>query len=370
MSGPTPPDAAAPPAEAAPEPVLDIATLSVATPEAVAETRPPPEPPPSPVLAPLTPIDRLKREPARFDLDQATGVTLRAAGLPLDEPESLVLRSAARLAMPSGAVIAAKPEQGELTLGTFGLVGAGGVLPRHHTAQVAAEQRKRSLALHAFLDMLGRRVSGLHSKAGAKYRPTRNPEPAARVLSAAIGMGTPHLEVRTRIPQAALLFHAGNLAARTRSAERLRAMLEAETGLRVEIEEFAGGYIRLPEEERTRMPKGRGAPQHCALGVSTTAGAQVWDPQARLIIRFGPLDRAAFDSLLPGTPTWLRVTQLARLFVGPDTAFAVNLVLRKDDVPAGSLGSTARLGWTSWMGSSKARRGDARDALFEPREVV
>lgn len=356
--------------EPTPEAMPDITELAVATPEAAAESRPPPEPPLSPVLAPVAPIDRLKREPTRFDIDQATAIALRAAGLPADEPEALVLRTTARLAMPAGAVLAAKPEQGELTLGTFGLVGVGGVLPRHHTAQVAAEQRKRSLALHAFLDMLGRRVTGLHSKAGAKYRPTRNPEPAERVLSAAIGMGTPHLEGRTRIPKAALLYHAGNLAARTRSAERLRAMLEAETGLRVEIQEFAGGYIRLPEEERTRMPKGRGAPQHCALGVSTTAGAQVWDPQARLIIRIGPLDRAAFDSLLPGTPAWLRVTQLARLFVGPDTSFAVNLVLRAGDVPAGALGSTSRLGWTSWMGASKPRRADARDALFEPREVV
>jgi type VI secretion system protein ImpH len=358
------------PDEPAADAVPDVTELTVATPVAAAGSRPPPEPPPSPVLAPTTPLDRLKREPTRFDIDQATAIALHAAGLPADEPEALVLRTSARLAMPAGAVIAAKPEQGELTLGTFGLVGAGGVLPRHHTAQVAAEQRKRSLALHAFLDMMGRRVTGLHSKAGAKYRPTRNPEPAARVLSAAIGMATPHLQGRTRIPQAALLFHAGNLAARTRSAERLRAMLEAETGLPVQIQEFAGGFIRLPEEERTRMPKGRGAPQHCALGVSTTAGAQVWDPQARLVIRFGPLDRAAFDSLLPGTTTWLRVTQLARLFVGPDTAFAVNPILRAADVPVGALGTTARLGWTSWMGASKPRRGDAHDALFEPREVV
>ncbi len=356
--------------ETAAEAIPDITELTVATPEAAAETRPAPEPPPAPLLTPLSPLDRLKREPARFDLDQAVAVSARAAGASPDEPEELALRTTARLAMPGGAVVAAKPEQGELTLGTFGLIGAGGVLPRHHSAMVAAEQRKRSLALHAFLDMLGRRTTGLYPKAGAKYRPTRNAEPTGRVLAAAIGMGTPHLDGRMPLPQEALLYHAGNLAARSRSGERLRAMLEAETGRPVEIEEFAGGYIRLPEEERSRMPKGRGAPQHCVLGVSTTAGAQVWDPQARFIIRFGPLDRAAFDSLLPGTPAWMRVTQLARLFVGPDTAFAVNLVLKKEAVPMGALGSTSRLGWTSWMGASKPRAKDARDALFEPREVV
>ena len=366
MSDTASPDPSAPPAD----PIPDITELAVATPEAVEASRPPPEPPPAPLLRPVAPVDRLKHEPARFDLDQAMTVALRAAGLPADEPEELDLRTAARLAMPGGAVVAAKPEQGELTLGTFGLVGAGGVLPRHHSAMVAAEQRKRSLALHAFLDMLGRRATGLYPKAGAKYRPTRNAEPAGRVLSAAIGMGTPHLGGRMPLPEDALLYHAGNLAARSRSGERLRAMLEAETGRRVEIEEFAGGYIRLPEEERSRMPKGRGAPQHCALGVSTTAGAQVWDPQARFIIRFGPLDRAAFDSLLPGTPAWMRVTQLTRLFVGPDTAFAVNLVLKKEEVPMGALGSTSRLGWTSWSGTSKPRKADARDAVFEPREVV
>ncbi|MBR0684061.1 type VI secretion system baseplate subunit TssG [Roseomonas eburnea] len=357
------------PAEAPPA-LPDLDALTVATQEEAAAARPPPEPPPSPSLAPLSPIERLRREPTRFDLDQAVAVTQRAARAPRNEPESLRLSTSARLAMPGGPVVQARPEEGELTLGTFGLVGAGGVLPRHHTAMVAAEQRKRSLALHAFLDMLSRRTTGLYAKAGAKYRPTRNPEPTSDALAAAIGMRTPHLDGRMRVPFEDLLFHAGNLSSRTRSAERLRAMLEAETSRPVEIEEFAGGYIRLPAEEQTRMPKGRGALQHCALGVSATAGAQVWDPQARFIIRFGPLTRAEFEALLPGTPMWLRVTQLARLFVGPDTAFAVNLVLRKEEVPAATAGGGARLGWSTWTPTSRARRKDARDAVFEPREVV
>jgi type VI secretion system protein ImpH len=362
------PEQQPPAAEAAALPALE--ELAVASEAAAAGSRPAPEPPPSPSLAPAAPLDRLRREPARFDLDQAVAVAQRASGVRPEEPEALRLRTLSRLGMPAGAVVQAKPEEGELTLGTFGLVGAGGVLPRHHTATVAAEQRKRSLALHAFLDMVARRNVGLYPKAGAKYRPTRNPEPTARALSATIGMGTPHLDGRMPVRPEDLLFHAGNLAARTRSAERLRAMLEAETGRRVEIEEFAGGYIRLPEAEQTRMPRGRAAPQHCALGVSATAGAQVWDAQARFIIRFGPLTRAEFDALLPGTRAWLRITQLARLFVGQDTAFAVNLVLRAEEVPAAAAGGGARLGWSTWTGASRPRRKDARDALFEPREVV
>jgi type VI secretion system protein ImpH len=118
------------------------------------------------------------------------------------------------------------------------------------------------------------------------------------------------------------------------------------------------------------MPKGRAAPQHCALGVSAVAGAQVWDAQARFIIRFGPLTRAEFDALLPGTPAWQRITQLARLFVGQDTAFAVNLVLRAEEVPPARAGGGARLGWSSWTPTTRPRRRDAADALFEPRDVA
>ncbi len=362
-----------PSAEPQPEPpavLPDLEALSVATEEEAAAARPPPEPPASPSLNPVPPVDRLRRDPSRFDLDQAFAVAIAASRGNPDAPEELRLRSAARLSMPAGPVVGAKPEDGELTLGTFGLIGAGGVLPRHHTALVAAEQRKRSTALHAFLDMLARRAVGLYAKAGAKYRPTRNAEPTARALSATIGMGTPFHEGRMKVPPEDLLFHAGNLASRTRSAERLRAMLEAETGRRVEIEEFAGGYIRLPAAEQTRMPRGRGPVQHAALGVSAVAGAQVWDPHARFIIRFGPLTRQEFEALLPGTPAWLTVTQLARLFVGPDTSFAVNLVLKKDEVPPARAGGGARLGWSSWSGTSRARAADARDAVFEPREVV
>lgn len=374
-----PPPATDPEPEAAPEPppgpeaapvLPELESLAVATQAQAAPFLPPPEPAPSPVLHAIPPVDRLRREPSRFDLDQAVAITIAASRGKPGEPEELRLRSAARLSMPAGAVLAAKPEDGELTLGTIGLIGAGGVLPRHHTALAAAELRKRSLALHAFLDLLARRTVGLYPKAGAKYRPTRNPEPTGRALGAMFGMGTPFLEGRMKIPNEDLLFHAGNLSSRTRSAERLRAMLEAETGRRVEIEEFAGGYIRLPPEEQTRMPRGRGPTQHAALGVSAVSGAQVWDPHARFIIRFGPLRRREFDALLPGTPAWLRVTQLARLFVGPDTSFAVNLVLHMDEVPPAAAGGGARLGWSTWTGTSRPRKAHARDAVFEPREVV
>ena len=64
------------------------------------------------------------------------------------------------------------------------------------------------------------------------------------------------------------------------------------------------------------------------------------------------------------------LTLRSELFVGPDTSFAVNLVLKKEEVPPARTGGGARLGWSSWSGTSRPRTADARDAVFEPREVV
>lgn len=335
-----------------------------AAPEPQAETD---DPLPSPSLRVLPPAALLRREPTRFHPDEAAAITAKVAKRPVRD---LDYRTPPRLGHPSGAVVQARPEDGQLTFATFGLVGPGGTLPRHHTATVAAEVRKRSRALHGFIDLLARRLAGQFVEAGAKYRPTRNPEPAQRILAAAIGMGTKGLEGRMAIPVDALLYHAGNLASRSRSVERLRALLEAETERQVEIEEFAGGWMRLPTTEQSRMPAGRGAPQHCGLGSTAVLGAQVWDAQARFIIRIGPLTRPEFDALLPGQPAYKRVTDLTRFFVGLDTGFAINLVLKAEDVPQASLGGGARLGWSSWPATPKARTADVRDAIFEPQDIT
>lgn len=335
-------------------------------PESPAAVAPPPESPLilPPALRPRAPRELLAEEPHRFDFDQAVAVAAQGG-----DPMSLRFRTAARLGYPWGEVLSARLEQGELVLGTFGLIGAGGVLPRHFTATTARENRKRSLALHAFLDMVGGRFAAMHALSGAKYRPTRNPDMTSKALSAAIGMGTPGLDGRVPLSMPTLLYHAGNLASRSRSTERLRAMLEEEAGSRVSIEEFAGAWVRLPLSEQTRIAGGgRGATgQNAGLGTGAASGSAIYDPMARFVIRLGPLPRAIFERFLPGTTRHTRLVELTRLFVGLDTAYAVNLVLARDEVPDSQLGTTSRLGWSSWLGQDRPRAKDAADAIFDAR---
>ena len=318
---------------------------------------------------PVAPRDRLRTEPGRFDLDQGIAVAAHGA-----DARDVVFRSTPDLGYAAAPIAQADPDTRRLQLSTFGLTGPGGVLPRHHTAMLAAELRARGHGLHAFLDMLGGRFAALWAKAGAKYRPTRDPAPAERALAAAAGLYTGHLEPRSGVPRNVALFHAGNLASRTRSAERLRALLEAEVGEPVEIVEFAGGWLRLSAQEQTRLGAGgpgrRATGQHAALGVSAMMGSQVWDASARFVVRVGPVRRATFDALLPGRALHGRIVALTRLVVGLDTGFAINPVLAAEDVPALTLSTgdeAGRLGWVSWTSMTQARRGNSSEAMFEVR---
>lgn len=312
---------------------------------------------------------RLIATPGRFDLDQAARVAA-----PGGDVLELRYRTVARLGFPAGEVLAYRPEQRELVIATFGLIGPGGVLPRHQTALVAAEQRKRSRALHHFMDMLANRFTGLYVLAGARYRPTADPAPAERVLAAAIGLETPGLMARAGVARETALYHAGHLAARSRSAARLAAMLEEEAGAPVRIEEFAGRWVRLPPRERTRLAGGgRGTAaegQHARLGEGALLGAETWDAQARLVVRIGPVEARRFAMLLPGRPLHVRMAALTRLFVGPDTGFAIAPVLEAGAIGPLPLGvGGGRLGWTSWLSlpPGRARRRPGTEPCFEPR---
>jgi type VI secretion system protein ImpH len=265
-------------------------------------------------------------------------------------------------------VAQARPAQRELVTPTFGLIGPGGILPRHYTALVDAESRKRSTALHAFLDMLSRRFTGLYVKAGSKYRPTRNPGQAQQVLAAAIGLDNPHLAEALKTPMEALLYHAGELASGARSAERLRGMLSEEAGADVRIIEFAGSWTRLQPEEQTQLTTSAFGGRHLQLGIDAAAGLQVWDASARFLVNLGPMPLAEFKALLPGAPLHIRLVELTRLHVGLEQDFSINPVLKAEEVPPLQLASSdegaAQLGWTSWLTYPRPRSAPASEAIL------
>ena len=335
---------------------------------------------------------RLFAEPRRFRLDAAVRVLARAAGK-ADPAQAVRFRSAPGLVYPAAEVAALEPAKDgaapQLTTPAIGLTGAAGVLPRLYTEALTATLRGRSRALHDFLDMLSHRLVAMFVSAGFKYRLNRSAEmPAsgsrpeddrvAETLLAFTGFATPHLVPRLRIGAEPLLHYSGLFAGHPRSAERLAALASDWLGRKVEVVQFAGAWLPLAPDQRTALAVGRRPGAWNRLGVDAAIGVRAWDPQARVILRIGPLDYRGFAALLPDRRGLQDLVALVRSFLGYETDFAVNPVLSGSEIPALRLDAAAdpapRLGWNTWAPAPPpevpgiAPR-DAEDAVFEAETV-
>ncbi len=324
----------------------------------------------------------LAAEPRRFRFDAAVRVLTRARRAQ-DPADAVRFHSPAGLVYPPADVLDVRQpgdSPPEVTVGLMGLFGPSGVLPRYYSEVVTQALRSRSTALRDFLDLLAHRFVAFFARGGIKYRPARAAETAARsqdqvarVLLALTGYGTPHLADRLAAGTEPLLHYAGLFALRPRSADRLGALTSDWLGMRVEVVEFAGAWLPLPPDQRTRLAR-NGA--WCRLGVDAAAGVRAWDPQARIILRIGPLDLKGFQRLLPDRIALHRLVSLVRAYVGYELGFAINPVLAAHDVPPLRLDATSdpppRLGWNTWVPGPDGgfiARGDAADAVFEA-EVI
>ncbi|MGI4745057.1 MAG: type VI secretion system baseplate subunit TssG [Janthinobacterium lividum] len=345
--------------------------------------------------APRTLLERLMQQPQRFSFDAAVMVLMQASSQ-RDPGRAVHFRAPPGLAFPGADVLSVERPNGqfEATVTPIGLTGPSGVLPRPYSEQVVTEQRKRSPALAAFLDVLAQRPVALFAEAGIKYRPHRaaaaalladtheasrpaDPmaDPFAAMLLALGGFGTPNLVPRLGVEPEPLLHFAGQFATRPRSADRLQAILTDWLGQPVEIEQFAGSWLALNVEERSALPitlsNGRTVPSFNQLGVDASVGVRVWDVQSRIVLRVGPLDLPQFRAMLPTGRLLQRLVALVRAYLGFETAFAVNPVLSRDAVPPLLLSGALppQLGWNSWLGSAGVRAEHADEALFEAELV-
>ncbi|MFQ5598819.1 MAG: type VI secretion system baseplate subunit TssG [Nitrospiria bacterium] len=250
----------------------------------------------------------------------------------------------------------------------FGLFGPNGPLPLHLSEY--ARQRMRNAhdpTFARFADIFHHRMLSLFYRAWASAQPAVNfdrPEEDrfSIYLSSIFGLGLPSLRNRSELPDLAFLHYAGRFACQTRNAEGLKTILADFFQAPIDIEEFIGQWITLPEQYRCRLGEGGDS---CRLGDSATIGSQVWVCQQKFRIVIGPMDLTPFQRLLPGRESLERLTTLLRSYVGDEFEWDLRLILKKEAVPAIKLGETGHLAWTSWL-NPESLEADAEDLILNP----
>jgi type VI secretion system protein ImpH len=98
--------------------------------------------------------------------------------------------------------------------------------------------------------------------------------------------------------------------------------------------------------------------------MGAVAGDEIWDQQARVRVRLGPLTREQFDSFLPTGSAHEPLQAIVRFFSHAQFDFEAQLVLDRDEVPGLVLGDADRpLGWTTWI-RTRPGAGDADETIL------
>ena len=342
-----------------------------------------PEAQPGEALAARSARDRvleeaLRDDPTSFEFFQAVRLieslrTDRAAvgGFAEPDDEAVAFTVNPSLSFPPSEIQSLElPEDGQarMSVNFLGLVGPLGVLPHVYTLLVAETRRTGQDALGDFLDIFQHRVVSLFYRAWKKHRFTvaheeGAPDPLTTHLLDLVGIGQEQLRGLLPVRDEALAYHAGLLAPVQRSAVALEALISDYFGVEARVVQFVGEWHGLSRRDLCvvgeEIPSSR-------LGLGAVVGDEIWDPHAEVRIRLGPMDRAMFESFLPGGRAHTELVALTDFFAHGEFDFDVQLVLRDEEVPACRLGEGAggtRLGWSTWMPRGP-HQGDADDAII------
>lgn len=277
---------------------------------------------------------------------------------------------------------------GRLSVHHFGLFGPNGALPQHLTEYVQERiLHYKDESMARFCDIFQHRMILLSYRAWADCqaaasldRPGR--DHFSRYASSLIALGQPSLKDRDSVPDHLKLHHAGHLVRLTRNPEGLTRALGALLRVRVTMQEYCIQWLRLAEEDRTRLSSvasaGDGGQHRIELGTASSrlgqgaiAGAKVPDVQHKFRLRIGAMSLAEFERYLPGGVRFTQVRDWVRNYIGIELAWDAQIVLQREEVPAVRLGSFGQLGWTSWLGMPAASRSrDVDDVILDAERLT
>ncbi len=250
----------------------------------------------------------------------------------------------------------------------IGLVGSNAPLPLHIT-EYARERmlhfNDRTLA--RFLDIFHHRIVSLFYRAWAVNQQTVSFEHAgadhvSEYIASLFGNGQSSCDNRDTVPDAAKLHYSGRLAGSVRNAEGLESVLEDFFQIKTRVETFVGEWIDLPKDSLCRLGD---SPTTGTLGSTAIVGSRIWECQYKFRVILGPMGYNDYQRMLPGGDSLRRLVDWVRNYIGEELAWDVQLILRKEEVPAAQLGKSGRLGWSTWTKAQPLPR-DADNLILNP----
>jgi type VI secretion system protein ImpH len=249
----------------------------------------------------------------------------------------------------------------------LGLCGPQGALPHAITQEAQEYLRDGDDALARFLDLFNNRFLQLYFRAWADVRPIAqhdrpNEDRFQDYVGTPIGLGDASLRGLDSVPDIEKVGFAGLMAPATKSASRLRALVSALFGVRVEVEEFVGLRLILEPAEYSRL----GRRPNAQLSVDAMLGAGVVSVQDKFRLRLYATTLAQYLRFLPTGDLAQRLADTVRFYVGLVLEYDVELALPAEQAPAVQLGTSGQLGWTSWLSPDWSSRDEWRaDARFD-----
>ncbi|HEY0544266.1 MAG TPA: type VI secretion system baseplate subunit TssG [Pyrinomonadaceae bacterium] len=244
----------------------------------------------------------------------------------------------------------------EMTVNLMGLAGALGPLDMPTTELIIERAANKDTALKDFLDIFNHRLISLLYRIRKMHRIGLENEPPgqdkiSKYLYSLIGLGTDGLMGRMQVRDRSLLHYAGLLSQQPRSIVGLERLLSDYFRIEVKGHQFVGGWYDLDEEQWTKIGEHEG--QNNVLGQgAVVVGTRVWDQQAKIEIRLGPLTLQQFLNFIPIGWGYRALCDLTRFYLGDTLDVSFRLVLKGEELPLPMLekkNEPLLLGWTSWL---------------------
>jgi type VI secretion system protein ImpH len=252
----------------------------------------------------------------------------------------------------------------------LGLLGPQGALPLASTEEALSWMLMRDEAFPRFLDLLNNRFLQLFFRAWADARPIAHRDRPSddrfvAYVGSMIGLGSPIYHGLDTVPDAGKLAFAGLIASQAKSASRLAQLVSGLMGVRVEIDEFVGSYLRLEPADRTRMGR-----HNSALGQDILVGASVFSVQDKIRIRIFAKNMREYTQFLPSGSRSEPLVDLVFFYLGDQLEWEVELALPSAAVEPVRLSQFGQLGWTTWVAPARSQEEQTyrRDARFHPAD--